>query len=112
MHNREHHQQAAELHDKAAHAHLAAAAANDKQDHLTGAELTRTALEHSKAAFDKSSDLQAAIFNRRPIAMFSKDEIASYAHKLWVERGSPYGSQDQDWQEATRQLRASAESNL
>jgi hypothetical protein len=112
MPNREHHQQASELHDKAAHAHRAAAVAHDKQDHLTGNELTRKALEHSKAAFDKSSALQAAIFNRRPIAMFSHDDIASHAYKLWLDRGSPKGSQDQDWQEATRQLRARAESNL
>ena len=45
---------AAEYHDKAAHAHRAAAAHKDKQDHLTGQELSRQALEHSHTAHERS----------------------------------------------------------
>jgi hypothetical protein len=35
----------------AAHAHRAAAAHHGKEDHLTGRELSRQALEHAKSAF-------------------------------------------------------------
>ena len=45
----ENHQRAAELHDLAAHAHRAAQQSG-KQDHETGHELSRQALEHSLAA--------------------------------------------------------------
>lgn len=48
------HQRAAELHDLAAHAHLAAAEHQGKQDHLTGHELSRKALEHSHQAHQVS----------------------------------------------------------
>ena len=44
------HRKAAELHDLAAHAHRAAAEHHRKQDHLTGHELSRKALEHSHQA--------------------------------------------------------------
>ena len=43
----ENHQRAAELHDGAAHAHRSAAEQRGKQDHLTGQEQSRQALEHS-----------------------------------------------------------------
>ena len=42
--------QRAELHDVAAHAHAVAAEQHGKQDHLTGHELSRQALEDSHAA--------------------------------------------------------------
>ena len=45
------HRRAAELHDAAAHAHRVAAEAHGKQDHQTGQELTRQALEHSNRAY-------------------------------------------------------------
>lgn len=112
MPNREHHQQAAELHDKAAHAHRAAASSHQMQDHQTGNELTRRALEHSQLAYRQTSTLQGKIAHHLPIAMFSHQDIASHAHKLWLERGSPSGSPDIDWAEASRQLRAIAELNL
>jgi hypothetical protein len=43
-------QRAAELHDLAAHAHRAAAEERGKQDHLTGHERSRQALEHTDRA--------------------------------------------------------------
>ena len=47
-------QRVVELHNQAAHAHLAAAAAHDKGDHLTGHEQSRLAHEHSTAAHELS----------------------------------------------------------
>jgi hypothetical protein len=44
------HQRAAEFHDLAAHAHRVAAAHHGKEDHLTGHELARQAMEHSARA--------------------------------------------------------------
>ena len=41
---------AAEFHEQAAHAHRAAAVHHGKQDHLTGHEFTRQAMEHSSNA--------------------------------------------------------------
>jgi hypothetical protein len=34
------------------------------------------------------------------------DEIARRAHELWLERGRPEGSAEQNWFEAAEQLRA------
>ena len=50
----ENHQRAAELHDAAAHAHRSAAEAHEKQDHQTGHERTRRALEHSQKAYERT----------------------------------------------------------
>lgn len=36
----------------------------------------------------------------------SYDEIAQRAYELWQERGCPEGSAEQDWFDATEQLRA------
>ena len=47
--NYDRHQRAAEFHDNAAAAH-----SHDKQDHLTGSELSRNALEHSQKAHFQS----------------------------------------------------------
>ena len=47
-------QRVVELHNLAAHAHLAAAVAHGKGDHLTAHELTRKAHEHSTAAYNHS----------------------------------------------------------
>ncbi len=48
--NYDSHYRAAELHEMAAHAHRAAAAHHDKQDHLTGNEHSRQAMEHANKA--------------------------------------------------------------
>ncbi|HEY2547461.1 MAG TPA: hypothetical protein VGI46_15435 [Candidatus Acidoferrum sp.] len=50
------HVRAAEFHELAAHAHRAAAAHHDKQDHLTARELSRQALEHATNAFKFSQE--------------------------------------------------------
>lgn len=42
--------------------------------------------------------------------MTSRESIAELAYHLWVARGRPHGSHDQDWLEAERQLGAAEES--
>jgi hypothetical protein len=94
----ENHQRAAELHDVAAHAHRVAEQ-QGKSEHLTGSEHTRLAEERSHGAHAQTES--AADRNR-----FTHDDIAALAHKLWLERGSPEGSPDEDWFHAAEQLRA------
>jgi hypothetical protein len=48
--NYDSHQRAAEFHEMAAHAHRAAAVHHGKQDHLTGNEHSRQAMEHANKA--------------------------------------------------------------
>ena len=50
-------QRITELHNLAAHAHLAAAASHDKGDHLAAHELTKQAHEYSRQAFEHSGKL-------------------------------------------------------
>jgi len=50
-------QRITELHNLAAHAHMAAAASHDKGDHLAAHELTKQAHEHSRAALEHSQKL-------------------------------------------------------
>ncbi len=44
----------------------------------------------------------AALVEYEPAA----DEVASLAYQLWIERGSPHGSHEEDWYRAEEQLRA------
>ena len=53
------HERAQELHNLAAHAHLAAAVAHGKQDHLVAHELTVQAHEHSSNAKKLADELHA-----------------------------------------------------
>lgn len=48
------HNRVVELHNLAAHAHLAAAASHEKGDHLTAHELSKQAHEHSIEALKHS----------------------------------------------------------
>jgi hypothetical protein len=48
--NYDSHQRAAEFHEMAAHAHRAAAVSHGKQDHFTGNEDSRQAMEHANKA--------------------------------------------------------------
>jgi ABC-type sugar transport system substrate-binding protein len=38
----------------------------------------------------------------------SNEEIAALAYQLWLERGSPHGSHDEDWLRAEEMLRGEA----
>jgi len=40
------------------------------------------------------------------------DEISDLAHKIWLRRGSPEGSPDEDWFEAERRLEEGDDSEL
>jgi hypothetical protein len=99
----ENHQRAAELHDGAAHAHRTAAEQHGKQEHLTGQERSRQALEHSRNAFERSTQLHQEV---QGAVTFGHAEISARAHELWLAKGSPEGSADADWFEASEQLRS------
>jgi len=36
----------------------------------------------------------------------AQEEIAALAYQIWIERGSPHGSHEEDWYHAEQQLRA------
>jgi hypothetical protein len=50
------HQRAAEFHELAAQAHRVAAVRHGKEDHLTGHEQSKLALEHATKAFHLSQE--------------------------------------------------------
>ena len=106
-HNPESHndnrRRATELHDVPAHAHTFAEQ-HGKQDHLTGHELSRQALEDSQ---DAHRHTQASATSHG-VDAFGHDEIAALAHKLWQARGCPDGSPEEDWFHAAEQLRSHA----
>ena len=96
------HRQAAEIHDKAAHMHLAASASRDHQDHATGHEDTRRALEHSHQAFQRTEIAhQTAVQPHR----LQDSDISLMAYELWVARGCPEGTPEHDWELAKERLR-------
>lgn len=101
----ENHQRAAELHTVAAHAHRTAAEEHDKQEHETGEQMSRQALEHSQKAYEHTQEtLHSA--SRQGVTTFGHEDIATLAYELWERRGRPFGSPDEDWFQAARQLRA------
>lgn len=104
----ENHHKAAELHDEAAHAHRAAAEQHGKQDHETGGEHSRRALERANQAFLAAQEVHRESANGHGIATFGHEQIAALAYQLWLDRGSPDGSADQDWHDAVVQLRQKA----
>jgi hypothetical protein len=55
------HNRVVELHNLAAHAHLAAAASHEKGDHLTAHELTKLANEHSREALEHAKQLSESV---------------------------------------------------
>lgn len=102
----ENHQRAAELHDSAAHAHRVAEQLGN-QDHLTGHEHSRQALEHSQDAHLDTKPATAG----HGIAAFRHAEIAALAYELWQARGCPDGSPEEDWSHAAEALRSRAHTN-
>ena len=97
------HRRAAELHDAAAHAHLVADQ-HGMQDHLTGHEQSRKALEHSQKAHLETH----AASGMHGIVPFGHNEIALLAHDIWHSKGCPEGSDQEDWFQAVAQLRSRA----
>lgn len=103
--NNENHQRAAELHDGAAHAHMTAAVAHEKQDHLTGNELSRRALEHSETAYEQTREVQREKIEGVLHPHVSSRDVSALAHQMWEERGCPEGTPELDWFRAMNQLR-------
>jgi hypothetical protein len=97
----ENHQRAAELHDIAAHAHRVAEQ-HDKSDHLTGSEHSRQALEHSQRAHQRTQ----AAWGGHGAHVLSHDDVAVRAHELWVARGCPQGTPEEDWLAAEEALQS------
>src|ERR1035438_6470046 len=104
----ENHQRATELRDSAAHAHRSGAEDHQKQDHQTGQERSRQALEHPQQAYQHTEETQRNAVNEHGIALFGHEDIAALAHKLWQARGCPEGSPEEDWFHAAEELRARA----
>jgi len=100
----ENHQEAAELHEGAAHAHRVAEQ-QGKQDHLTAHEHSRQALEHAP-----KGDRHNQPTHEHGIATFGHDEIEARAYELWQARGCPNGSPEEDWFHAAEDLRSTARS--
>jgi len=97
----ENHQRAAELHDGAAHAHRVGEE-HGKQDHLTPHEQSRQALEHTPEPHEYS---HGATTGHGTIA-FGHADIVALAHQIWISRGCPEGSPDEDWFRAVEELRS------
>ena len=95
------HQRAAELHDAAAHAHRVAEN-HGQGEHATALELSRQASEHSQRTVH-NGELSTV---GHGIAAFGHHEIEALAHDLWVARGAPLGSPEEDWHRAVEILRS------
>ena len=96
---------AAEIQDRAAHVHRQAAEQHGKQDHETGHEKSRQALEHLSQAYLHGEAHQAAP-NVHGITPFGHEDIAALAYQMWTDRGRPEGSPEEDWFHAAEQLRS------
>ena len=104
----ENHQRGAELHDNAAHAHLTASETHQKQEHQTGQELSRRALEYSQLAHQHTGETAAEVHEPSATA-FNHHDIAVLANELWHARGCPQGSPEEDWFHAVQELRSRVE---
>ena len=91
-----------ELQEASAHTHRAAEHQHDKQDHLTGPEQSRQSLQEAQSDHRHTQ----APAGSHGIAAFGHDEIAALAYELWQARGCPDGSPQEDWFNASEQLRS------
>src|SRR6185295_11798191 len=92
---------AAEHRDLAAHAHRAGAEHHGKEDHQTGHESSRQALEHSNQAYllsqqkhEKTGTVPGAKGSTHEA---TDQDVAALAYRLWQGRGCPTGSPEEDW---------------
>jgi len=106
MRNSQH--KAAEFHNLAAHAHRTAAVHQGQEDHLTGHERSRQALEHSNTAHQHSMELHQEARTDHVVIVRAQEEkegdIPALAYKLWQSRGCPEGSPQEDWFRAVEEL--------
>jgi len=107
---RESQQIAAEHRGDAAHAHRTGAEHHGKEDHLTGHENSRRALEHSNPAYlqpqEQNQGSRTGHGHNVAAGEANQQEIASRAYKLWHDRGCPEGSPEEDWFRAAEELRS------
>ena len=103
-------QKAAEYHNPASHAHLTAVQGHDKEDHLTGHEQSRQALEHTNKAYQQSlqahGNAQTEHATNVPAHEAAERDIAALAYRFWQDRGSPEGSAEHDWFHAIEELQS------
>jgi hypothetical protein len=101
---------AAEHHDLAAHAHRTGAEHHGKEDHLTGHETSRQALEHSNKAYLHPPQEHQKAGTKQGINVIAHEakerDIAALAYKLWQARSCPEGSPEEDWFRAIEELRS------
>jgi hypothetical protein len=95
------HRIAVELHNEPEHVH-GVAEQQGQQDHLTGHEQSRQALEHPQEPHPHTQ----AVTVGHGIAAFGHADIAALAHGLWQARGCPAGSPEADWYLAVDELRS------
>ena len=107
---RESQQIAAEHRGDAAHAHRVGAEHHGQEDHLTGHESSRQALEHSNQAFLHSQEEHQGTRTgpgaNATAHEANQQETAALAYELWQARGCPEGSPEEDWLRALEQLRS------
>lgn len=100
---------AAEHRDLAVHAHRAGAEHHGKEDHLTGHESSRQALEHANPAYllaQKEHEEDRVAHAARGISHeATEQEIAALAYRLWEARHRPSESPEEDWFRAVAELR-------
>ncbi len=107
MSNRFHydsHEQVTKLQETAAHAYLVASEGHGKQDHATGHERSRQALEHSHKTYEQNQQADREAHNEHGTSRLEHDDLAIIAHRLWEARGCPMGSPDEDWFQAAQEL--------
>lgn len=101
---------AAEHRDLAAHAHRAGAEHHGKEDHPTGHESSRQALEHSNQAYlltqQQHEKARTGSGTERGTHEAMEQDIAALAYVLWQARGCPGGSPEEDWFRAVEELRS------
>ncbi len=103
---RESQQIASEHRDLAAHAHRSGSEHHGKEDHLTGHESSRQALEHSNQAYLHTQEEHQGTKTGQGTHAPSKQAIAALAYELWQGRGCPEGSPEEDWHRAVEELRS------
>ena len=101
---------ATEHRDHAAHAHRAGAEHHGKEDHLTGHESSRQALEHSNKAYLHPLPEHEQAGSDPAISVIAHEareqDIAALAYQLWQARSRPEGSPEEDWFRAIAELRS------
>ena len=108
---RDSHQEAIEYHNLAAHAHRTAAVHHGQEEHLTGHELSRQALEHSNTAYQHSLGMHQKAKTDQVVIVRTQEargeDIPALAYRLWQARGCPEGSSQEDWFHAVAELKDS-----